>query len=78
MPVRFSRATRLMLSVSFCTMRNRGMQVAITITIVAQMTSTKPAVTADSSQLLPRIFITPQTAMMGALIIICRPMATII
>ena len=25
-----------------------------------------------------RIFITPQTAMMGALIIICRPMATII
>ena len=67
-----------MLSVSFCTMRKRGMQVAMTIKIVTQMTATKTAVTADSSQLLPRILMTPQTAMMGALIIICSPMATII
>ena len=67
-----------MLSVSFCTMRKRGMQVAMTATTVAQITTTNAAVTADSSQLLPSILITPHTAIMGAFIIICRPIATII
>ena len=67
-----------MLSVSFCTMRKRGMQVAMTRNTVRQIATTKPAVTTESSQLLPRILITPHTAIMGALIIICRPMATII
>ena len=42
------------------------------------MTATKAAVTADSSQLLPRILMMAHTAMMGDLMTICRPMATII
>lgn len=70
MPVRFSRATRLIWSVIFCTSRKRGRHVAITATTVEQMTTTNPAVTADSSQLLPRILITAHTAMIGALMII--------
>ena len=37
--------------------------------------TTAPAVTTDSCQLVPTIFATAQTAMMGALIITCRPMA---
>ena len=40
--------------------------------------TTKPAVTTESSQLLPRILMTAQTAMIGAFMSICRPMATII
>ena len=38
----------------------------------------KAAVTAESSQLLPRILMTAQTAIIGAFIIICSPIATII
>ena len=38
--------------------------------------TTKPAVTAESVQLLPRI--TAHTAMIGAFMSICRPIATII
>ena len=78
MPVRFSRATRLIWSVSFCTMRKRGMQMLITVITVTQMTTTNVAVTAESSQLLPRILMMAHTAMIGDLIIICRPIATII
>ena len=54
------------------------MQVPMIISTVVHSTTTKPAVTADSSQLLPRILITAQTAMIGALMSICRPMAMII
>ena len=78
MPVRFSRATRLIWSVVFCTSRNRGRQLAMMASTVPHRTTTNAAVTADSSQLLPRILITAQTAMIGALIIICNPIATII
>ena len=46
-----------------------------TITTIA---TTTPPVTAESVQLLPRILITAHTAMMGAFMSICRPMATII
>ena len=45
---------------------------------VVQRTTTNAAVTADSSQLLPKILMTAQTAMIGALMSICRPMAMII
>ena len=78
MPVRFSRATRLILSVSFWTSRKRGRQVDMMASTITHSATTKPAVTAESSQLLPRILITAQTAMIGALMSICRPMATII
>ena len=46
--------------------------------ISAQMTTTNPAVTIDSSQLLPSIFMTAHTAIIGDFIIICSPIATII
>ena len=78
MPVRFSRATRLILSVIFCTRRKRGMQEPIMSSTVVNSTTTNAAVTAESSQLLPRILMIAHTAMMGALIIIWRPMAMII
>ena len=78
MPVRFSRATRLIWSVIFCTRRKRGRQLAMIAMTEPQMTTTNAAVTAESSQLLPRILTMAQIAMIGALSIICRPMATII
>ena len=40
--------------------------------------TTNPAVTMDSSQLLPRIFMTAHTAIIGDFISICSPIATII
>ena len=45
---------------------------------VVNSTTTNAAVTAESSQLLPRILMIAHTAMMGALIIIWRPMAMVI
>ena len=47
-------------------------------TMVVHSTTTNAAVTALSSQLLPRILMIAQTAMIGALIIIWSPMARII
>ena len=78
MPVRFSRATRLISSVFFCTLRNRGRQLDMMSSTSATSATTKPAVTAESVQLLPRILITAHTAMIGAFMSICRPIATII
>ena len=46
------------------------MQVAITARTNTHITTTNAAVTAESSQLLPSIFITAQTAMIGDFIII--------
>ena len=46
------------------------MHVAMTRKTVVQITTTNAAVTADSSQLLPRILMIAQTAMIGALMII--------
>ena len=68
----------MILSVSFCTMRKRGRQTDMIASTDAQINTTNAAVTADSSRLLPRILMIAHTAMMGALIIIWRPMAMII
>ena len=65
-----------MLSVNFCTRRTRGTITAMTIAIMASSATTKPAVITDSVQLLLMIFMTAQIAMIGDLIIICRPIAT--
>ena len=54
------------------------MQMHMTVSTVAQMTTTNAAVTAESCQLLPRILMTAQTAMIGDLMSICRPRARII
>ena len=54
------------------------MQVAITARTNTHITTTNAAVTAESSQLLPSIFITAQTAMIGDFIIICKPIDIII
>ena len=45
-------------------------------TIVVTITTTADAVTIESSQLLPMILQIAQTAMMGAFIMTCNPMAT--
>ena len=74
MPFRFSRATRFRRSVSFCTRRKRGATMPMISAIIASSASTKPAVMAESVQLLFTILMMAQTAMIGALMRICRPM----
>ena len=59
-------------------MGSEEMQVAITARTNTHITTTNAAVTAESSQLLPSIFITAQTAMIGDFIIICKPIDIII
>ncbi len=51
-------------------MRKRGSTTSMMASISAQMTTTNPAVTIDSSQLLPSIFMTAHTAIIGDFIII--------
>ena len=59
-------------------MRKRGRQTDMIASTDEQITTTNAAVTADSSQLLPRILMIAHTAMIGDLISICKPIDTII
>ena len=75
-PVRFSLDTRFKSSVSFCTRFIRGSTIFTTTSISSRIAATKPAVMADSSQLLSVILITAHTAITGAFTRICSPMDT--
>ena len=74
-PDRFSLVTELILSISSCTTLNLGITMAIIIPIVINSTSTAMAVTILHSILLPNILVIAHTAVTGALIISCIPIA---
>lgn len=76
MPVRFSRASRLMWSVSLCTRQNREITVSMIATIISSRAATNPAVMAERVRLLLTILMMAHIAMMGDLMRICRPMDT--
>ena len=73
MPVRFSRVTRLMSSVSCCIALNFGMTMAIMMTMAASRITTAIPVASVHSKPSPAILHTAQTAMIGALMSICKP-----
>ena len=75
-PVRFSRATRLMLSVRRCMALNFGMTKLMITPITASSTATAMPVANVHSRPLFAILHTAHTAMIGALISIIRPMVT--
>ena len=67
MPVRFSRVTRLMSSISRCTRLTRGSTMTTMRIIITSRAATKPAVMTDRVQLLLTILMTAHTAITGAL-----------
>ena len=73
MPVRFSRVTRLMSSVSCCIALNFGMTSTMSTAIEMMRIATAMPVASVHSKPSPAILHTAQTAMIGALMSICKP-----
>ena len=74
-PVRFSLDVWFRLSVSFCIILNFGKATSTSISIIIRSIPTAPAVMTLHSKPLPYIFIIAHTAIMGAFISICIPIA---
>ncbi len=73
MPVRFSRATRLMSSVRRCIALNFGITSAMRMPTAHSSTTTAMPVVSVHSKPSPAILHTAHTAMIGDLMSICRP-----
>ena len=75
-PVRFSRVTRFRLSVRRCITLNFGETRSMMVIIAPSSATTAAATAAVHCHCFPEILTMPQAAVMGALIIICRPMVS--
>ena len=64
---------RFISSVSFCTFTNLGVTRSRTIAIQVSMKITATATESDHCHCFPAIFVIAQTAVIGALTIICSP-----
>ena len=74
-PVRFSLVTSFILSINFWTILNLGITIDINTTITDSKITTPTAVKELHCQLLFKIFVIAQIAVIGAFILNCNPIA---